>query len=154
MKKLLIATLALTTFAAPAFAQQKPGNCALYAELSAETIARDARTEGPQRAVVIDALNTYAAAQSVMADAEMENGYRQYASLGYSKAQVDELVLNTMTSMRNNFHTSTMDENKLYMDHVILVNNCALGAASESEYGQSRESFVSALEQMLAWAQS
>jgi hypothetical protein len=155
MKKTCLIIAAVTALASPALAQQqKPGNCALYGELSAETIQRDARTAGPQRAVVVEAFNTYAEAQSRLADAEMENAYAQYASLGYSKDQVDNLIMTTMNSMRAGFHTSTMDKNKIYMDHVMLLNTCVQGAKSADELGQSPQAMISALEQMMAWAQS
>jgi len=157
MKKTLLtlATSALMVgLTSPAFAQQKPGNCALYAEMSAETIERDDRTAGPQRAVVVEALNTYADAQTKLADAGMAANYEYGKAFGYSKEKMDELTLQTMNAMRDGFHSSTMDKNKIYMDHVVAVNNCALGAKSEAEFGQSKASIVSALEQMMAWAQS
>lgn len=154
MKRLLLIVAATAAFATPALAQQKPGNCALWSEMSAETIKRDARTKGPQRAVVVDALMTYSDAQAKIAEAGMAQSYEQGKAFGYTKEKMDELTATTMAAMRKGFHTSTMDKNKIYMDHVVAVNNCALGAKSEAEFGQSREAFVSALEKMMAWAQS
>lgn len=154
MKRLLLIIAATAAFATPALAQQKPGNCALWSEMSAETIKRDARTEGPQRAVVIDALMTYSDAQTKLAEAGMAESYEQGKAFGYTKEKMDELTATTMAAMRDGFHTSTMDKDKIYMDHVVAVNNCALGAKSEAEFGQSKDSMISALEQMMAWAQS
>lgn len=154
MKRLLLIIAATAAFATPALAQQKPGNCALWSEMSAETIKRDARTEGPQRAVVVEALTKYSAAQSEMAEAGIAQSYEQGKAFGYTKEKMDELTATTMAAMRAGFHTSTMDKNKIYMDHVVAVNNCALEAKSEAEFGQSKESMISALEQMMAWAQS
>jgi len=154
MKKTCLIIAALTAFAAPALAQQKPGNCSLYAELSAETIERDARTAGPERAVVVEAFNTYADAQAALAEAGMAESYERGKAFGYSKEKMDELTLAAMTAMRDGFHTSTMDKNKIYMDHVVILNGCVQGAKSADELGQSPQALVSALEQMMAWAQS
>lgn len=154
MKHMLMIVAATVALATPAFAQQKPGNCALWSELSADTIKRDARTKGLERKTVVKALTTYSAAQQALADAGMAQSYEQGKAFGYTKEKMDELTATTMAAMRQGFHTSTMDKNKLYMDHVVAVNNCALGAKSEAEFGQSKESIVSALEQMMAWAQS
>lgn len=122
--------------------------------MAADTIKRDVRTKGPQRAVVVKALNTYSEAQAKMADAAMAQSYEQGKAFGYTPEKIDELTAAATAAMRDGFHTSTMDKNKIYMDHVVAVNNCALGAKSESEFGQSKQSMISALEQMMAWTQS
>jgi regulator of replication initiation timing len=94
MKHILIIAAAITGLATPALAQEKPGNCALWSELSAQTIKRDARTKGPQRAVVVDALTTYSEAQTKIADAQMAQSYEQGKAFGYSKEKMDELQSN------------------------------------------------------------
>lgn len=154
MKRVLLILAATVAFATPALAQEKPANCALWSELSADTIKRDTRTKGPQRAVVVDALTKYSNAQAKLAEAGMAQNYQQGKAFGYTKEKLDELTATTLAAMRQGFHTSTMDKNKLYMDHVIIVNNCALGAKSEAEFGQSKAQMISALEQMVAWVQS
>ncbi|MGJ8560246.1 MAG: hypothetical protein ACSHX3_08425 [Litorimonas sp.] len=154
MKRLLLIIAATSALATPALAQQKPGNCALWNEMAADTIKRDVRTRGPQRAVVVKALTQYSDAQTKLVEAGMAQSYEQGKAFGYTKEKMDELTATTMAAMRKGFHTSTMDKDKIYMDHVVAVNNCALGAKSEAEFGQSKESMISALEQMMAWAQS
>lgn len=154
MKRLLLIIAATSALATSAHAQQKPGNCAIWSEMAADTIKRDVRTEGPQRAIVVKSLTTYSEAQARIVEAGMAQSYEQGKAFGYSKEKMDELTATTAAALRKGFHTSTMDKNKIYMDHVVAVNNCALGAKSEAEFGQSREAFVSALEQMMAWAQS
>lgn len=154
MKHILMIAAATTALATPALAQEKPGNCAVWSEMSAQTIKRDARTKGPERAVVVDALTTYSNAQKKMADAQMAQSYEQGKAFGYSKEKMDELTATATEAMRQGFHTRTMDKDKIYMDHVVAVNNCVQGAKSVEELGQTPEAIVSALEQMMAWAQN
>lgn len=152
-----LAALPMVLTTAPAWAQAataKPGNCAVYAEMAADTVKRDARTKGAERATVVQSLMTYSAAQSAIADAQMAQTYEQSKAFGWDKAKVDQMMAETEKALRAGFHTSTMDTDKLYMDHVVAINNCALSAKTAAELGQSPDAMRATLQQMQAWAQS
>lgn len=140
--------------ASVAHAQEKPGNCAIWAEMAADTIKRDKRTEGKARKDVVKSLKSYADAQDKLMQSQMDETYAQSKAFGWDKAKVDAMIEANEIALRDGFHSSTMDEDTLYTDHVIALNRCVQGAQSKSELGQSATDILATLERMLAWTQS
>lgn len=147
-----VAALCLTPMIAQA--NTKPGNCAIYAEMTADTVQRDARTQGGDRDATVKSLTDYAKAQAHLADAQMEQTYEQSKAFGWDKTKVDNMIAETEAALRAGFHTSTMDQDKIYMDHVMAINQCAMAAKSADELGQPIETMRATLQQLQAWAQS
>ena len=121
-----------------------PGNCAIYAEMSAETVKKDARFEGQDSTA--PALMKLAAAQSAKMDASMATIYEKSKAFGWDKAKVDELLAQETAAVRAAFFTSTMEKDRLYMDHLLVLDACAQG--QPGDLGQSPEDFSALLQQM------
>lgn len=151
MKYLLAITLALTFAAAgvlPAMANAaaKPGNCAIYAEMSAQTVKKDVRFKDHKD--IAPALMKFAKAQDAKMKAGMADTYKQSKAFGWDKAKVDKMIADNDAAMRKGFTTSTMEKDKLYMDHVQAVYGCANTQTSPADLGQSPEEIVAALKKM------
>jgi len=50
--------------------------------------------------------------------------------------------------MRKGFVTSTMEKNKLYMDHVQAVYGCATAQKTPTDLGQSADAMMATLKKM------
>ena len=124
----------------------KPGNCAIYAEMSADTVKKDARFNGHDD--IAPALMKFAAAQTAKMKAGMADTYAASKAYGYSRERVDELIEEQHAVVRASFFTSTMDKNKLYMDHVQAVHKCGQAQSSPTDLGQSPEAFTKVLQTM------
>jgi hypothetical protein len=153
MKKLITAAFFATTltagYAQAQSATAKPGNCAVWSEEAAKTVRADARFDAALKTEVASALDTFAKAQrKIMADG-MAKTYADSKTFGWDKAKVDEMIAKNETAMRKGFRTSTMEENKLYMDHLMAINNCIQANPSDSQYGMSRASFIATLEKTI-----
>jgi len=124
----------------------KPGNCAIFAEMSAETVKKDSRFDGQND--IVPSLMKFAAAQSAKMEAGMAQTYQASKAYGWDKAKVDEMIKQNDAAMRKNFFTSTMDKSKLYMDHVMVVHACAKTQTSPTDLGQSPDAMLATLKKM------
>ena len=151
----IVSTLAILAMgaASPALAQAKPGNCAIYAEMTADTVRKDKRIKGAEAASIAEALDTYAEAQRAIVERDMPQTYAQSKAFGWDKATVDKKIKEGEDALRAGFRTPTMEADKVYMDHVMAVYNCANAAKSPDELGQSPEAMVAALETLSQRAQ-
>jgi len=150
MKHLIttIVTITLTaSFSLHSAAQgAKPGNCAILAEMSAKTVKKDARFNDHKD--IAPALMKFAEAQEAKMKAGMADTYKQSEAFGWDKAKVDKMMKDNDAAMRNGFVTSTMEKNKLYMDHVQAVYGCANAQTDPKDLGQSPEAIVAVLKTM------
>ena len=140
----LLATTPLTAAAQSGGA--KPGNCAIYAEMSAKTVKKDARFKDHKD--IAPALMKFAKAQEAKMKAGMVETYKQSKAFGWDKAKVDKMMADNDAAMRKGFFTSTMDKNKLYMDHVQAVYGCATAQNSPADLGQSPDAMLATLKKM------
>lgn len=124
-------------------ADVKPGNCAIWAEMTADTVEADPRFAGEADAVA--SLRAYAEAQGAIVDREMPKTYEQMAAFGYDKAATDAQIAAGEAALRAGFFTPTMTKGTLYQDHVMAVYNCANAAKSADELGQEPEVIVAVL---------
>ena len=148
---LLALPLALA-LSAPAIAQEtdKPANCAIYAEMTAETAKADDRITGEVQDSAVAALDAYAAAQRALVERNMEKTYQQAKMLGMDKAAVDKAMEEGKAAVRAGFHTPTMDKDKLYVDHLQAVLGCAQKAKSAEEIGGDPAALGGAIEALYA----
>ena len=140
----LLATTPLTAAAQSAGA--KPGNCAILAEMSAKTVKKDSRFKGVSD--IAPSLMKFADAQNAKMQAGMADTYKQSKAFGWDKAKVDKMMADNDAAMRKGFFTSTMDKNKLYMDHVQAVYGCATAQNSPADLGQSPDAMLATLKKM------
>lgn len=143
-----LAAIALGTLSAHAN-DPKPGNCAIWLEESSKTVAADARFEGQTKTDIEAALDNFAAAQKAIMESQMEDSYKQAAGFGWDKAKVDQMIAENDKNMRAGFRTSTMEPNKLYMDHLMKINGCIQANPQDSQYGMSRAEFISTMEKAI-----
>ena len=127
-------------------ATDKPGNCAIYAEMSAKTIEVDSRFDGHDD--IPKSLMKLADAQWKKKEAGMAGVYEASKAFGWNKDKVDQLIEEGEAGVRAGFFTSTMDKSKLYMDHVIAVYTCGQAQTKPEELGQSAEAFTKVIEKM------
>ena len=137
---------ALTVLPAAANAAAKPGNCAIAADMTAKTVKKDKRFKGHKD--IIPALKKFSEAQQAKMEAGMAQTYQASKAFGWDKATVDKKMKENEAAMRAGFFTSTMDENKLYMDHVQAVYACAKAQQTPDDFGQPPQAFVSVLQKM------
>lgn len=153
MKKLVTAAIFATTFAAgyaqAQSAEAKPGNCAVWSEEAAKTVRADARFDAELKTEVADALDTFAKAQRKIMAGGMAKTYADSKAFGWDKAKVDQMIAQNEDAMRAGFRTSTMEENKLYMDHLMAINNCIQANPNDNQYGMSRADFIASLEKTI-----
>lgn len=127
----------------------KPGNCAVWSEEAAKTVAADARFDDALQTEVVGALEGFAKAQrKIMADG-MAQTYADSKAFGWDKAKVDEMIAQNEDMMRKGFRTSTMEPNKLYMDHLMSINGCIQANPKDSQYGTTRAAFIATLEKTI-----
>jgi len=151
MKTLTYSTAAIILSAALSFtansqAAAKPGNCAILAEMSAETVKKDNRFDDHKD--IAPSLMKFADAQNAKLEASMADTYKASKAFGWDKAKVDQMMKQNDAAMRKGFFTSTMDKNKLYMDHVQAVHGCANAQKSPADLGQSPEALLATLKKM------
>ena len=149
MKHLIPTTLTLFLAASmplTASAEAKPGNCAILAEMSAQTVKKDARFK--DLTDIAPSLMKFADAQTAKMEAGMEDTYKQSKAFGWDKAKVDKMMADNDAAMRKGFFTATMDKNKLYMDHVQAVYGCAAAQKSPADLGQSPDAMQATLKIM------
>lgn len=149
MKYLIPTTLTLFLAAAmplTASAGAKPGNCAILAGMSAQTVKKDSRFN--ELTDIAPSLMKFADAQTAKMEAGMADTYKQSKAFGWDKAKVDKMIADNDAAMRKGFFTSTMDKNKLYMDHVQAVYGCATAQSSPADLGQSPEAMQATLKTM------
>lgn len=150
MKHLITTAVALTSAAGvslPAAAQgAKPGNCAILAEMSAKTVKKDSRFDAHKD--IAPSLMKFADAQTAKMKAGMAETYEASKAFGWDKAKVDKMMKDNEAAMRKGFYTSTMDKNKLYMDHVQAVYGCATAQKVPADLGQSPEAMMATLKKM------
>lgn len=152
MKYLICTAMTLTLATAvslPSSAQSasaKPGNCAILAEMSAQTVKKDERFKEHKN--IAPSLMKFSKAQTAKLEAGMADTYKASKAFGWDKAKVDKMMKDTDAAMRKGFFTSTMDKNKLYMDHVQAVYACANAQTKPADLGQSPEDLVTNLKQM------
>jgi len=146
MKKVLTLAIAAATISfGAANAQAKPGNCAIWLEEAAKTVDADARFEGAVETEVINAFETFAAAQNKIVKDGMAQTYADSKAFGWDKAKVDAMMADNEAAMRKGFRTSTMDADKLYMDHIMAINSCAETNKQDAQFGMSRKGFIDSL---------
>jgi len=143
---LLVVNLAIATPAAGQTADTKPGNCAIWAKMSAETVESDNRFEGHDN--IAPSLLAFADAQTAKMEAGMAETYAASKAFGWDKAKVDNMIASQNATLRAGFFTSTMDKSKLYMDHVQAVYQCGNAQANPADLGQSPEAFTATLKTM------
>jgi len=150
MKHLIttIVTISLTTSFSLAAAAQgaKPGNCAILAEMSAKTVKKDSRFKDHKD--IAPSLMKFAEAQNAKMKAGMTDTYKQSKAFGWDKAKVDKMMKDNDAAMRKGFVTSTMEKNKLYMDHVQAVYGCATAQKTPTDLGQSADAMMATLKKM------
>ncbi|MEM1086097.1 MAG: hypothetical protein AAGH90_00085 [Pseudomonadota bacterium] len=156
MMRMITAAIAASALSLPALAQAaepKPGNCAIWLEEAAKTAEADARFTGDTKTEVVTAFETFGKAQhKVMMDG-MDKTYADSAAWGWDKAKVDQMIAENEKAIRAGFRTATMEPGKLYMDHILAINNCAQANAQDSQFGMKRTDFVRALEKAYAIVQ-
>ncbi|MEO1642304.1 MAG: hypothetical protein AAFR74_03140 [Pseudomonadota bacterium] len=149
MKKLMTLSVAAVALSLPALAQAataaKPGNCAVWLEEAAKTVEADARFTGETKTEVVTAFETFGKAQRKIMMDGMDKTYADSAAFGYDKATVDKMIAQNEDAMRAGFRTATMEPGKLYMDHILAVNNCAEFNKLDSQFGMSRDAFIATL---------
>lgn len=143
---ILTVNIACATPAAGQAADTKPGNCAIWAEMSAETIKEDRRFDGHD--TLIPSLMAFADAQTAKMEVGMAETYAASKAFGWDKAKVDNMIASQDATMRAGFFTPTMDKSKLYMDHVQAVYNCGNAQTNPADLGQSPEAFTATLKTM------
>lgn len=156
MKRLLTLTVAAAAFSLPALAQAaqaKPGNCAIWLEEAAKTVEADARFTGDTKSEVVTAFETFGKAQHKIMMDGMDKTYADSAAFGWDKAKVDQMIAENEKTIRAGFRTATMEPGKLYMDHILAINNCAKANSQDSQFGMKRTDFVTALEKAYAIVQ-
>ena len=156
MKRLLTLAVAAAALSLPALAQAaqaKPGNCAIWLEEAAKTVEADARFTGDTKSEVVTAFETFGKAQHKIMMDGMDKTYADSAAFGWDKAKVDQMIAENEKAIRAGFHTATMEPGKLYMDHILAINNCAQANAQDSQFGMKRTDFVKALEKAYAIVQ-
>lgn len=141
----LVASLAVS-LPAMANAAAKPGNCAIYADMSAKTVKKDKRFKDYKN--IAPALMKFAKAQDAKMKAGMADTYAQSKAFGWDKAKVDKMIKDNEAAMRKGFVTSTMEKDKLYMDHVQAVYGCANAQTKPADLGQSPDEIVAVLKKM------
>lgn len=152
MKKLIPTTATLLLAAACpllATAQSsgaKPGNCAILAEMSADTVQKDKRFDGHKD--IAPSLMKFAKAQTAKMEAAREQTYETSKAFGLDKAKVDQMMEANDAGLRQSFFTGTMDKNKLYMDHVQAVYGCATAQNTSQDLGQPPEAILATLKKM------
>lgn len=149
-----VLAIALSASAPVAHAQAKPGNCAIYAELAADTVKADSRFKGADGKAAEKALRAYSKAQAKIVKRDMGQTYEASKAFGWDKKTVDQNMKMGEDAIRKGFRTATMDKNTLYMDHVMAVNTCAQAAKSADELGQSPDAMKAALETLMAGVRS
>lgn len=127
-------------------AEAKPGNCAIYAQMSAKTIKKDSRFKGQGN--ISRVLVKFADAQTAKMKAGMADTYKLTKAYGWDKAKTDSMMKEGQAAVRASFFTSTMDKNKLYMEHVQAVYSCGQAQTTPADLGQSPEAFTKALQKM------
>ena len=127
-------------------ATAKPSNCAIYAEMSAKTVEVDPRFDGHDD--IPKSLMKFADAQWQKKEAGMAGTYEASKAFGWNKEKVDQLIEESEEAVRAGFFTSTMDESKLYMDHVQAVYACGQAQTKPEELGQSPEDLLKVLQKM------
>jgi len=146
MAVLFTTSLIFATPAAAQAADTKPGNCAIWAEMSAETVKVDSRFKGHDN--IAPSLMAFSKAQTAKMEAGMAETYAASKAFGWDKAKVDAMIESNQAVMRAGFFTSTMDRSKLYMDHVQAVYNCGNAQTNPADLGQSSEAFTATLKTM------
>lgn len=58
------------------------------------------------------------------------------------------MIKDNDAAMRKGFFTSTMDKDKLYMDHVQAVYGCATAQKTPADLGQSADTMLATLKKM------
>ena len=131
--KYILAALILANAALPVTAHANrgynPGNCAVYADMAAKTVKADARITGSTKTDMIQALDTYSDHLDGVVEAGMDKTYAESAAWGWDKAKVDQMMVDGEKAIRAGFHTSTMEKDKVYTDHLLALENCAKQSA-------------------------
>ena len=138
MKHILLsaALVAASPLAAHAMgATDKPANCAVYAEELSKTVKRDSRVSGTAEAEAVETLDKLAAYMRKLTADDMENTYKQSAAFGWDKATVDAKIKEGEDAIRAGFHTSTMDSDKVYTDHLLVINACGKSMMQKGKLG-------------------
>ncbi|MEM8617981.1 MAG: hypothetical protein AAGF20_13735 [Pseudomonadota bacterium] len=149
VKTLIASALAVCAVSSvPAMAQAvtaKPGNCAIWLEEASKTVAADGRFTGVTKTEIVGAFDSFAKAQRQIVADGMDKTYADSAAFGWDKAKVDQMIAQNEAQVRAGFKTATMEDGRLYMDHILAVNNCAEANKMDSQFGMSREAFIAAL---------
>ncbi|GLQ21524.1 hypothetical protein ACFFUB_10155 [Algimonas porphyrae] len=144
----LVSALTLTAVMVPSLAHAKaaqPGNCAVWLEEAAKTVKSDSRFTDPLRMEASEAFTAFAKAQRQIVQDGMAKTYADSKAFGWDKAKVDQMMAQNETALRQGFTTSTMEPDRLYMDHVMAINNCAEVNKTDAQMGQDREAFIATL---------
>ena len=153
MKLKLITPLILAmtaTLSLPAQAQlgaSQHRNCALYAQMSADTVKKDSRFANYK--TIAPSLMKFAAAQEAKFDAGLEDTYKTAKAFGMDKAGADQMLAQSKAELEAGFFTPTMDTSTLYMDHIRAVYSCAQKQSTASDLGQSEEELTATLTSMI-----
>ncbi len=144
-----VAILVAAVTAMPASARNaaaKPGNCAIAADMAAKTVKKDKRFKGHKD--IAPALIKFSKAQEAKMKAGMAETYKASKAFGWDRSKVDQMMKDNETAMRAGFFTSTMDTDKLYMDHVQSVYACANAQKTADDLGQTPEALVAVIQKM------
>ncbi len=145
LKSLSAAAFIGALTAGPAQARNaKPGNCAILAEMTANTVEKDKRFAGHDD--IAPALMKFSKAQDAKMQAEMDDTYAQSAAFGWDKAKVDQMIEDNQKAGRAGFTGPTMEKDKLYMEHVQGVYACAQAQKTPADLGQSPEALMAVLQ--------
>lgn len=123
----------------------QPGNCAVWAEMTADTVAKDARLNGADRTAIKSSLDKYAKAQRAIVQSGMAETYEKSKAFGWDKAKVDAQMKANEDAIRAGFRTPTMEADTVYMDHVLAVYQCGETATTEAQLGQPATEFAAAM---------
>ena len=138
MKHLLLsaALIAATPLAAHA-TTDKPANCAVYAEELSKAVKADARVTGAAQSEAVETLDKMAAYMRKLTADSMEQTYEMSAAFGWDRAEVDRKFKEGEAAIRDGFHTATMDTDKVYTDHLLVINDCGKQMMRQGKLGQA-----------------
>ena len=143
---LLPMALAISTSALAQGAASKPGNCVIYAEMSAITVEKDSRFDAHGEIEL--ALVKFAKAQAAKLEKSREQSYEASKLYGWNKQKVDFMIETEQTRTRAGFFTPTMDPSKLYMDHVQAVLACVKAQTDSADLGQPKGVLMAVVQKM------
>ncbi|MEL7232588.1 MAG: hypothetical protein AAGJ85_08780, partial [Pseudomonadota bacterium] len=96
-----------------------------------KAVSADDRITDATESEAVETLDAYGATlRGVVADG-MEQTYAQSKAFGWDKAKVDAMIAENETAIRKGFYTPTMEEGRVYTDHLMAVMQCTQISAQQ-----------------------